>query len=115
MLSILAPRTHGFLDYLTVIVFAVAPAAFGLTGLAATLSYLLAAVHLLMTVVTAFPLGVVMKVPFRVHGAVELVVGIALVALGALLFGGVAQVFYLVMGVVILAVWATTDYKAAVA
>lgn len=114
MPKILAPRVHGFLDYLTVVVFAAAPAAFGLTGLAATLSYLLAAVHLVMTVLTAFPLGVVMKVPFRLHGAVELVVGLVLVVLSVALFDGIARTFYLVMGVVILAVWAATDYRTAV-
>ena len=112
MLQILAPRTHGVLDYLTVVVFAAAPAAFGLTGLAATLSYLLAAVHLLMTVLTDFPLAVLPKLPFRLHGAVELVVGLALAVLAFVLFDGVARTFYLVMGAVILAVWATTDYRA---
>ena len=113
MLSILTPRAHGVLDYLTVVAFAVAPAALGLSGLAATLSYLLAAVHLVMTVLTDFDLGVVLKLPFRIHGVVELAVGVALVALAFVLFDGTARTFYLVMGVVVLAVWATTGYEAA--
>ena len=111
MHSLLSPRTHGYLDYATVAVFALAPSVLGLDGFAATLSYLLAAVHLLMTVLTAFPLGVVLKIPFRLHGTVELVVGVVLVALALLLFDGTERAFTLAMGLVILAVWAATDYE----
>lgn len=110
MRSILSPRTHGLLDYATVAVFALAPAVLGLDGAPATLSYALAAIHLVMTLLTAFPLGVVGRIPFRLHGTVELAVGAVLVALGALFFGGAARWFYVAMGLIVLAVWATTDY-----
>lgn len=110
MHTLLSPRAHGVLDYVTVALFALAPTVLGLVGLAATVSYALAAIHLLMTVTTAFPLGAVAVVPFRLHGTVELVVGVVLVAAAFLLFEGTARTFYLVMGLVILAVWAATDY-----
>ena len=110
MHTLLSPRVHGVLDYVTVAVFALAPALLGLDGLAATASYALAAIHLAMTLATAFPLGVVSAVPFRLHGTVELVVGVALVALGLALFDGAGQAFFIAMGAVILAVWAATDY-----
>ena len=113
MHTLINARTHGVLDYAVVAVFALAPAVLGLVGLAATLSYLLAAVHLAMTLATAFPLGVAAVVPFRLHGTVELVVGAVLVALAFLLFDGAARVFFLVMGLGILAVWAATDYAGA--
>ena len=100
------------LDYATVLLFAAAPAVLGLGGLAATLSYALAGIHLLMTLGTDFPLGVASVVPFRLHGVVEVVVGAVLVALAFLLFDATARTFYLVMGLVILAVWWTTDYAA---
>ncbi len=107
----LSPRTHGILDYVTVVVFALAPALLGLGGLAAALSYALAAVHLAMTLLTAFPLGVVAKIPFPFHGTVEMVVGSVLVLAGSFLFEGPGRMFYLVMGAVILLVYLTTDYR----
>ncbi len=110
MHSTLSPRTHGILDYVTVAVFALAPVLLGLEGWAATASYVLAGVHLLMTLTTAFPLGVVRMVPFTLHGMVELIVGVALIALAFLVFDGTGRVFFATMGVVILAVWAATDY-----
>jgi hypothetical protein len=113
-MKILSASAHGALDYVTVIIFALAPTLFGLTGLAATLAYVLAAVHLLLTLVTAFPLGAAKMVPFHLHGMVELLVSIALALLGWLYFGldGVNGVFYLLMGVVIFLVWLLTAYAA---
>jgi len=70
----LSPTVHGILDYLVVIAFALAPSLLGLSGVPATISYVLAVVHLLLTLVTAFPLGAVKLVPFPVHGAIEFVV-----------------------------------------
>lgn len=113
MPKLLTPRTHGILDYVTVVLFALAPSVLGLEGLPATMSYALAAIHLVMTLVTAFPLGVASVVPFPLHGMVELAVAVMLLALGLFLFEGTARVFYLVMGVVIALVWATTDYQTA--
>lgn len=115
MRSILSPRGHGVLDYVTVALFALAPTVLGLTGLAATLSYGLAVVHLAMTLLTAFPMGVVRRVSFPTHGAVELAVGSALVLAGSFLFEGTARTFYLMMGVVILLVYLLTDSKGDVA
>ncbi len=109
----ITPRFHGVLDYAVVVVFLLAPALFGLTGLAATLSYLLAGIHLLMTVLTAFPLGLASVVPFSLHGTVELVVGVVLAVLAFALFEGAATSFFLVMGLLILLVWALTDYRSA--
>lgn len=106
----ISPRTHGMLDYIAVAVFALAPAAFGLSGLAAGLSYLLALVHLALTLATAFPLGLVRVVRFSTHGTVELGEGGALVAAALFLFNGAAFWFFLAMGVVLLTVWAGTDY-----
>ncbi len=107
----ITPWLHGVLDYIVVVVFLLAPTLFGLIGFAATLSYLLAGVHLLMTLLTAFPLGVARVVPFPLHGIVELVVGVVLAVLGLVLFEGVAMWFYFAMGLGILIVWALTDYR----
>lgn len=115
-MKILSPKVHGYLDYLVVVAFALAPTIFGLTGLPATISYVLAVVHLALTLITAFPLGVASLVPFTVHGWVELLVSIGLVALPFIAgFSDApdARNFYIVAGAVIFIVWLITDYKAA--
>lgn len=115
-MKILDPKIHGILDYAVVVAFAVAPSVVGLAGLTAAISYALAAIHLLLTLVTDFPLGVAKIVPLRVHGAIELIVSLALVALPWILnfsSDATARLFYVVAGVLIFAVWLITDYRSA--
>lgn len=114
-MRILNPRIHGMLDYLTVIIFALAPSLLGMSKTPTMIAYTLAAVHLLLTLATAFPLGLVKLVPFTVQGAIELIVSVALLGTPWLFgFGGepAARMFYVVIGVVIFAVWLTTAYSA---
>jgi len=59
MKAIINPRIHGYLDYFTVIVFLLAPSLLSLSGVAGLLSYTLAIIHLAMTLVTDFPLGMI--------------------------------------------------------
>lgn len=101
------PRMHGLLDYLTVVVFLAAPGVLGFTGLSAGVCYGLAAVHLLLTLLTDFPLGVRGTVPFRLHRAVEAVVGLALVVVPWILADAIlltGRIFFGLVGVGILAV-----------
>jgi hypothetical protein len=113
MKPIINPLIHGYLDYFTVAVFLLAPSLLGLDGLAGTLAYALAVIHLAMTLVTDFPLSVSKLVPFRLHGWVERIVGPVLLLLPFILgFEGVARIFYFVMGVTIIAVGLLTDYEA---
>ena len=76
---------HGAIDYLAVVIFAVAPAAIGLSGWPAALSYALAGIHLLMTLLTDFPAGVIKVIPIFLHQWVELIVGPVLVILAFVL------------------------------
>lgn len=113
-MRILGPSTHGALDIVTVIVFAVAPTLIGFEGFAATLAYVLAAVHLVMSVVTeGLPISVSNLVPLPLHGMVEAVVGVTIGLIGWLAFDGAAQTFYLLMGIVILLVFSVSRYDAA--
>lgn len=111
----ISSHAHGVFDYLTVALFALAPTLFGLTGTAATLAYALAAVHLVMTLVTAFPMGVAGVVPLPVHGIVELLVAVSLIGIGMFNFGTgtTAGLFYLFVGLVILIVWVLSSYREA--
>ncbi|MEO6565700.1 MAG: hypothetical protein ABIO63_06660 [Casimicrobiaceae bacterium] len=104
------------LDFVTVVGFAAAPTLLGLQGLPATLAYGLAFVHLTLTLLTRFPPAQRGMVPLRAHGLIELLVGIALVVLPFVLgWTGVARTFYVAAGVVILAVWALSEYNEHVA
>ncbi len=110
----ITPSAHGYLDYVTVAVFLLAPNLLGLNGLPALLSWTLAGVHLALTLVTDFPLGWHRLLPFWIHGWIERIVGPALVLVAFLpkfSDGGSAFGFYLLMGLVIIAVGWLTDYS----
>ena len=113
-MRILSPRVHGVIDLVIVVVLLLAPALVGLGGSPAAIAYSLAAIHLLLTLITRFPMGIWKKVPFVYHGIVELIVGIALLLLPSYAGygpGSPAKRFYLALGAVILVVWALTAYR----
>lgn len=115
-MKILSPTAHGILDYLTVAFFAVAPTMFGLTGTYATVCYVLAAGYLVISLLTAYPLGIMRLIPFLVHGRLELVSGLVFLA-SPWLFGFAddsvtARYLFMGAGVVFLLVWFITDWRA---
>jgi len=111
-LKFLNDRIHGILDYGVVLVLALAPTVLGIADASAMLCYVLAVVHLAMTVLTDMPLGIVKVIPMKVHAAIELVVGLALIVVGwifsDLLRSG--QLFFTVMGAAIFFVWVASNY-----
>lgn len=110
-MGLVSPAVHRVLDFLVVVAFALAPTLFHLVGRTAALAYGLAVVHLLVTLATHFPGRARYPVPFRAHGVVELLVGLALVAVPLLRhWTHGARVFYPGMGVAIVLVWALTRY-----
>jgi len=113
-MRILSPRVHGVIDLVTVLVLLLAPMLIGLGGSPAAIAYSLAAIHLLLTLLTRYPMGVWKTIPFVYHGIVELIVGVALLLLPSYAGygpGSPAKRFYLAMGAVILVVWALTAYR----
>lgn len=110
-MKIISSEAHSALDYLTVVIFALAPTVIGLSGVAAIISYVLAVVHLSMTLVTDMPFSLVKILPIKLHALVELVVGPVLVIGGLLLeFPTPARTFFVAMGVIIFAVWLLSSY-----
>ena len=106
-MSAVGPRLHGLLDYVTVALFLAAPSLLGFAGLTAGACYVLAVAHLLLTMLTDFPLGVRGSVSFRLHRAVEFVVAVVLIVGPWILAAEVplgGRVFFGVMGAAILAV-----------
>ncbi|KYG04549.1 hypothetical protein BE21_46180 [Sorangium cellulosum] len=117
-MKILSPRVHGYIDYAVAALFLLAPSLFGFGGLPETLCYILGAVHLGMTLLTAFPLGAAKIIPFPVHGGLEAAVGVFLVAAPWLFnfdAAPAARNFFVVSGVAIGLVWLLTDYRSAYA
>lgn len=111
-MKIIAPRIHGYLDYITVFIFLAAPTFLSLKGLPMILSYSLSGIHLSLTVLTNFPLGILKVISFPIHGKVEFVVGLVMPTIPFLLkFEGVAFAFYLTMGLLIFVLDLMTIYK----
>ncbi len=111
-MKIISSEAHAALDYLTVVIFALAPTVIGLTGTSAMISYGLAVVHLSMTLVTDMPFSPVKILPIRLHALVELAVGPVLVIGGSLLeLPAPARMFFIAMGVIIFAVWLLSSYS----
>jgi hypothetical protein len=102
---------HGVIDYLAVVIFAVAPAVIGLSGWPAALSYALAGIHLLMTLVTDFPAGVIKVIPIALHQWVERIVGPVLIILAFVSMTEAARAFFVAMGIIIFAVERLTAYR----
>jgi hypothetical protein len=106
-------RVHGVIDYATVAAFLNAPMVFGFHGTPAAVAYWVAGIHLLMTGCTDFPVGFFKWIPFRIHGVIELVAGLLMLA-APWVFGFTQDVaarnFFLAMGIIVLVVVALTDY-----
>jgi hypothetical protein len=111
-LKFLNDRVHGMLDYTVVLVFALAPTLLGVVGPSAVLCYVLAVVHLVMTLFTDMPLSLKKVIPIGVHGTIEVIVGLAILIapwiFSDLLASG--QLFFTFMGALIFFVWATSNY-----
>ncbi|TGE27240.1 SPW repeat domain-containing protein [Hymenobacter metallicola] len=115
-MKVISPRVHGMLDYGTILLFALAPTLFDLDGTYATVCYILAAGYLVVTLLTDFPMGMAHLISFPMHGWLELISGIALLA-APFLFGfaddnETARNFFMAMGALFVGSWMLTDWRA---
>ena len=107
-------KIHGIIDYVVVLFLWFSPTLFALPSLSAKFTYLLGGIHLILTVLTNFEMGIIKVIPFKIHGLIELIVSIALVGVAFYLGsveGNVPQYFYLGFAAAVFATWAVTDYK----
>lgn len=115
-MKFVSPRVHGVLDYVFGALYLVAPAWFGFTGTARTSAFVIGGALLLVSLLTRYPLGLVRVIPFPVHGGLEFIGSLALIAL-PWLFGFDdainARNFFVATGIILFGLWLTTDYKAA--
>ena len=114
-MRVLSARIHGYLDFVLIAILVIGPFAVGLGGTPALISWLLAALHLIVTLATRFPMGVWRVIPFVVHGLIELAVAAFFAALpftGGYSPGSPARRFYVTMAAFVFLVWVLTDYRA---
>lgn len=111
-MGIIPPNVHRILDYVLVLVFALAPSVFHFNGNTKMLSYALAVALLLLTLATQFPGSARRPIPFHVHGILDFVLGVCLIAVPLLRHWTFdARKFYLGVGVAILVVAALTRFR----
>lgn len=77
----ITPRVHGIIDYSTSAAIAAAPAMFNLPKPATALFTTLAATYSGIAALTDYPLSLKRAIPYKAHGAAELVSALALPAL----------------------------------
>jgi hypothetical protein len=107
--------SHGIIDYALAILLAAGPSFAGFTGTRqATWCYYFAAVLFALAVVTRYPLGIVKVIGLAIHGFVELLLAIALIAApwyGNFIAGVLSRNFYWTIGVLMLVLWFLTDFR----
>jgi hypothetical protein len=110
----LSPRVHGVLDYITVLFLLLSPSLFNMQTTGSMFTYILAIVHLLLTLFTDFPLGAFKIIPLKLHGLIEIVVSIALIVVAVWFRSSgdnVSYYYYLIFAIILFIVWTTSEYK----
>ena len=113
-MKIISIKAHQFLDYATVVIFALLPSLFKFSGVPAYLSYILAVVHLLMTLLTTFSTRKPKIIPLKLHKLVETIVGPVLLVYPWILgFSAEAtpRDVFIGMGIIIILVGFLSDYS----
>lgn len=111
-MKILNSTLHGIIDYLVVIFLIVAPSLFSLSETGTQYCYILAGVHLGLTILTNFKYGIIKVIPFKIHGIIEYIVGAALIVSPFILnYDGVDKTFYIGFGIAVLVTALITNYK----
>jgi hypothetical protein len=114
-MKILSPTAHGVIDVAFIVVVAMAPIVLELEPAVDTACFVMAGGYLVLTLLTDFKMGLIRLVPFPVHGWLDLLTGIALLA-APLLFrfpqGSAERNLSWVLGAVSVVTWLITDWKA---
>lgn len=115
-MKIISSKAHAILDYATVAFLLAAPSLFGMEGTLSTFTYVLAAVHFVLTALTSFELGLLKVIPFKMHGLIEVVVAVVLAGV-AFWFrsndNDLGFYFYIGLAIVIMIVFLLTDFTSA--
>ena len=106
--------SHGILDYALAILLIIGPSVAGFGGVKATWAYIFGGLLFVMALVTRSPLGIVKIIGLALHGFVELLLIACLIAapwFGSFTSGVTSPRFYWMMGLMMLVLWALTDFR----
>lgn len=106
--------SHGILDYALGILLICAPSFAVFAGTKATWAYIFGGVMLVMAILTRYPLGIVKIIGLSVHGFIELLLAICLIAApwyGNFTSGVTAPRFYVAFGLLMIVLWFLTDFR----
>ena len=112
-MKIISPRLHGVLDYVTILFLGLSPFLFQMNHAARVFTFALAIVHLSLTLLTDFDLGVFKVIPLKIHGTIEVTVSAVLVFIAFLFRNWEDQTsfyYYLVFSMALFLVWLTSSY-----
>lgn len=110
----ITPAIHTVVDVLFCVAMALAPTLLRFGGTPATLCYAVAGGYFAFSMVTNTPTAPIRIVPFKVHGGVEIVAGLGLLAAPWLFgFAGIANAkgWFIATGVVTFVVFALTQWR----
>lgn len=112
-MKIINPSIHALLDYVVVIGLVASPSFLQFTDIVTTFTYILAGIHLLLTLVTDFPGGLIKIIPLKFHGVIELLVSIILLVVPWLLSftNTTDRYYYTVFALIVFFTWTLTDYS----
>jgi hypothetical protein len=114
-MKILSPAAHGIIDIAFITVLTMAPIMFDLAPAVDIACFVMAGGYLLVTLLTDFKMGLLRVIPFPIHGWLDLLTGIALLA-APFLFnfpaGSSERNLFWLLGVVSVVTWFITDWKA---
>ena len=105
---------HGVIDYLFIAFVLASPTIFNMEGTLSTITYILGAVHLVVTLLTDYELGLFKVIPFRIHGLLEVVVTIILGILAFWFYNNgyvTGFYYYMALAIAIILVFILTDFK----
>jgi hypothetical protein len=111
-MKFISPKVHGVLDYSTAIVLIGAPFVLNFAEVsvaAAAIAVAAGSGLVVYSLLTAYSAGVRAVIPFRVHLVLDALAAVALLIVPFLFdFAGTPRVFYLVIGIAVLALVACT-------
>ncbi|QHS55138.1 hypothetical protein GWR56_06150 [Mucilaginibacter sp. 14171R-50] len=114
-MKLISPKLHGIIDYLLILFLFASPTLFAMPNNVSTDTYLLAAVQLILTIVTDYSFGMFRMVPLGVHRIIELIISLGLIVSAFTLFqyDERSKPYYLGLGVIwfIAALFTDTDKK----
>ncbi|WP_375436792.1 hypothetical protein [uncultured Hymenobacter sp.] len=114
-MKLLSPTAHGVVDVLFITVLAMAPIVFDLEPAVDAACFVMAGGYLGLTLLTDFKLGLIRVVPLQIHGWLDLLTGLALLA-APLVFkfpqGSAERNLSWALGAVSVVTWFITDWKA---